>query len=235
MSGEIDIAMVTWPNHPVRWAAFQATVAALKQHLAPTLTFHWSCSSESQRDPKYPWYGEQLKAFCDREHINLAFREGPAGLGENHNAAMRMGRAEYVLLVQDDWQLMEPLDLLPGLRLLAANPEIDLVRYNWPRGLNNTTGQYRTRLAIQPNGWRRFMPDSGWSYGDSPHLRRRSFMDKWGWYREGLPRLAAEGEMVHRLRRGGAHVVVADKIYFGHSSPLLSSVIDDIRPQGKYR
>lgn len=224
----IDIALVTWPNHPKRWQCFQETVHSLRKYLvASSHVFHWQCSSESMPDPKHQWFGDELREFCRVQAVALRFRGGKPGLGENMNAALRMGQSDFVLLVQDDRPLLKGLDLRPAVDFLACHPHVDMVRFAWPPG--------RVRLVQNPDGWRRFDLHGGWPYGDEPHLRRRSFMDRWGWYQENVRFGAAEGIMLHHLVRGGATIVAADDIYFGHSGAGVSSVIGDTRAQGANR
>jgi len=224
----IDIAIVAWPNHPKRWQCFQETVASLKRHLtAWSHTMRYVCSSESTPDPKHRWFGDELKTLCEKEGIFMQFREGSPGLGENENAAMRLGHGDFILLVQDDRPLLKPLDLSESVDYMARNRGVDLIRYAWPTG--------RSRLTTHPDGWRRFDLLAPWPYGDEPHLRRRDFMDRWGWYHEEVRHGAAEGIMLHHLKRGGATIVAADDIYFGHNGAHLSAVIGDTRAQGKNR
>lgn len=81
-------------------------------------------------------------------------------------------------------------------------------------------------LVDHPDGWRRFGLDA-WPYGDDPHLQRRDFMDKWGWFAEGIGH-NSEGNMLHRLVNGNANIAAADKRYFGHVG-LVTAVINDQR------
>lgn len=219
----IDIAIVAWPNHPARMDYCRQTIVSLKRYLAATgYTLRYVCSSESARDPARSWHGDELVELCRAESISLSFRDGPPGLGENMNAALRLCTADLILLVQDDRPAIKPLDLKDGADYLLAHRDVDLVRYAWPHG--------RCKLYIHPDGWRRFDMRGHWPYGDEPHLRRRDFMDRWGWYREEVRFGASEGIMLHHLAKGGAMIVAADDIYFGHLG-FVEAAIDS----GRYR
>lgn len=232
----IDIALVAWPNHPKRWQCVRETVASLKRYLTATSdVLQWVCSSESTVDPKHRWYGDELAELCEQHRMTLRFREGKPGLGENMNAALRLCHGDFHLLVQDDRPLQKPLDLSLSVRYLETHRDVALIRYAWPQGKNAQTGQHRTKLMTQPDGWRRFDIHMGWLYGDEPHLRHCSFMERFGWYLENVRHGLAEGEMLHRLRRQRAIVLAADELYFGHNSPDVSAVIDDPRVQGGNR
>jgi hypothetical protein len=107
---------------------------------------------------------------------------------------------------------MEPLDLSPGADLLTAHSEVDLIRYLWPESLG-------CRFKGDVEGWRRFDLAGPWPYGDEPHLRRRDFMDRHGWYAEGVGH-HAEGNMIRRLVENKATILAADRMYFGHFGAL---------------
>ena len=152
---------------------------------------------------------------------------------ENMNAALRLCRGDFHLLVQDDRPLLKPLDLDASVQLLETHPDAAMIRYAWPQGRDTITGQHRSKLMTHPDGWRRFC--TGWIYGDEPHLRQRSFMDRYGWYLEDVRHGASEGDMLHRLRRRQATIVAADDIYFGHNGADVPAVINDTRLQGRNR
>ena len=232
----IDVAVVTWPNHPERWRCFQETLASWRKNLtAGPHTVRYVCSSESEPDPKHQWYGDELAALCKQEGIPLQFRDGKPGLGENMNAALRMCKGDYIIVVQDDRPLVKPLAIAPYIQHLAKCPEVSLVRFSWPQGRNPTTYRFRVKVMTHPSGLRRLALSSPWIYGDDPHLRRRSFMAAHGWYIEGVRHGASEGDMIQRLRRQGATIAVADEIYCGHNCADVPAVITDTRPQGANR
>lgn len=217
----IDIALVAWPNHPRRIQYLRATLNALFESPGLTASRHrlrWFCSSETERDPRHSWHGDELEELCRQHSITLRYREGRAGLGENMNAAIRLCSAELVFVVQDDWLLLHPLDLSGGADLMAANPGIDMIRYSWP-------GNDRVTLIPQADGWPRFKLDGGWPYGDDPHLQRGDFTKKFGAYMEGeIPHGTSEGGMVHSMIARGANIRAADRIYFGHGGPTPSVI-----------
>jgi hypothetical protein len=141
------------------------------------------------------------------------------------NAALRLCDAPLILLIQDDWRLLEPLDLEAGADLLLAEPSIDLIRYSWP-----DRDDMRPTFTDYGNGFRRIDMQGRWAYGDDPHLRRRDFMERRGWYLEGGGHGSASGDMMARLVAGNATIVAADRCYFRHFGDV-SSVLDEKRPR----
>jgi hypothetical protein len=274
----IDVAMVSWPNHPDRVKYLAQVLASLKSHLSASehdLRFY--CSVEAERDPKCTWHGDDTIELLESYGVTWQWHDAPANLGANHNAAMRMGSGEFVYLQQDDWWLgtkrkgaesdddyrirlaqqgltcvpgedhpevkrKEPesedayrirleqyrLDLSPGAALLARHKKLDIVRYSWPVA----PGMHPT-CDGDVEGWRKVDVKGPWPYGDDPHLRRRDFMDKWGWYYDGGKHGTASGGLMGTLVKRRGQIVLADKVYYQHIG-YASAVLGDVR-SGKNR
>lgn len=224
MGHVIDIAMTSWPNHPARLGYLREILNAMETYLTTsTHDVRVYLSAESERDPKHEWCGDELEALCQTHGIAMQWRDAPANLGANMNAAMAMGSGELVYLQQDDWRLNAPLDLSPGADLLYRHRDLDLVRYCWP-----DNDRMRPTFRDDIEGWRLIDLRGKWPYGDDPHLRRRDFMDKWGWYYDRGKHGTASGALMHKLVRRGAKIVVADRCYYQHCG-YASAVIDDVR------
>ncbi len=220
----IDICMTSWPNHPERIKYTRTILEALRDNLiASSHELRFYMSAERQRDPKHTFHSVELVELCDRFNVELQWHEAPANLGANMNAAMRMGTGEFILLQQDDWLLKYPLDLSLGADLLERYNQLDIVRYCWP-----DNDQMRPTYNGELDGWRTIDPKGKWPYGDDPHLRRRDFMDRWRWYKEGGGHGTASGSVMHMMAKGGALSVVADKVYYAHQG-YVSAVLDDRR------
>lgn len=223
----IDVALVTWPNHPKRWEYFSRCIPALLDGLTATgYDLRYVCSSESEVDPKHEWFGEQLKEFCEKNGIELAFREAPASLGANMNAALRMCKADTIFLVQDDWLLNGPCDIGPGADYLRDRPDVDYIRYSWPGDL--------CTFVPQADGWTQITHQGHWPYGDDPQLRRPGFTDKFGWYLEGGRHGRSESNMVYAVKAKHAYIIAADKNYFSHFGEV-ASVINEYRERAVSR
>jgi|GEM_PF-2310301 hypothetical protein len=219
----IDIVLVTWPNHPRRWEYFvKCAERSLAGLTACRHSIRWLCSSESERDPDRQWFGDELQAWCDAHGIPITFREGPASLGANMNAAMDLVASDYAILHQDDFLLETPCDVSDGVDFLESHPTADIVRYSWP-------GMDRVTVMGEVDGWRQLDPRGSWPYGDDPHLRRRSFPERFGRYIEGPPHGTAESNIVVEFGKRDAQVFIADQVYFGHMG-VVPAVINDLRP-----
>lgn len=214
----IDVPIVTWPNHPRRFEYLRENVDRLVRWLTADEGVRFLIASESERDPRHEWCGEQMERLAADHGIAVHYRPDPAGLGENMNHALSLCESDLTLLIQDDHWLLEPLDLTNGAQFMRDNPGVDLLRYSWP-------GEDRVDLIPQPDGWARFGLDK-WPYGDDPCLRRGNFAEKFSPYLEAVPHGVSEGDMLRRLRQANAHIRAADRIYFGHAGGVPAAIRD---------
>lgn len=207
----IDVVLMSWPNHPVRLTYFIRMFSSLVRNLtASRHPMRFLCSSETERDPKCKWCGSELETICKDAGIELKWHEGPASLGAGMNAAIRACSSPIIFLVQDDYELLEPLDLSPGADLLLKDENLDMIRYSYP------PKQYGIVLYESPYfGFHRVSTHHAWCYGDDPQLRHKRMIQRYGWYREGIGH-ASEGDMVQRLASQHATILAPDHTYFGH-------------------
>ena len=227
----IDVALVTWPNHPLRLKYFRATVDALWRNLtACRHKLQFVCSAETARDTDSQWMGDDLQAYCEEHGINLHWRDAKPNLGANMNNAIRLCSAPLILVQQDDWILDHPLDLSPGADFITGRRSVDLLRYCWP-----DNDRMRPTFIDQPDGWRRIDMRGRWPYGDEPHLQRQDFVTKWGKFLEGGHHASASSALMAKLRRGNANIRVADKNYYHHFGQISSYPRDQESRKGRRR
>ena len=226
----IDIAMTSWPNCPQRVEYMAEVLKSLKENVtASGHDMRCHCSIETERDPKHTWCGDALADLLDAHNIWWEWRDKPANLGGNMNDALAMGHGEFVYLQQDVCLLTEPLVLSPCAYLLSTLKQLDIVRYSWPED-PRMVPTFNGNL----DGWRKIAMRGTWPYGDDPHLRRRDFMEKWGWYYDKGKHGTASIELTATLRKGNANIVAADKVYYQNIG-YASAVLNDVRDGGNRR
>ena len=222
MVPEITLVITTWPNHPKRWEYFMFCIPKVLQEVtASGHKINYAVLSESEHDPLHNWYGEHLKEFCQANDLPLTFRQGPPHLGKMMNAAMKASKTKYTMIVQDDWFLEHPCDLSPGIQHMEDHPEIDTIRYSWP-------GEARVTVCGEFHGWRKLDPAGSWPYGDDPHIKRDTFVKRFGPYLEHGQHGISEGAMGYVMRDNKALILLADRCYFGHCG-LVPAVVNDLR------
>lgn len=207
---KIDVCMTSWPNSPARLGYFTRTIEAIYRHLCAcgfVLSFH--CSAESRGTEGRPVMRDELEQLCRRFHVKLHWREGNPDLGASMNAALEMGSGEFVLMLQDDFELIGPFSIAPSVMLLTGHPEFCAVRYHCPANQafrESTVDGFRVvDLARSP-----------WPFTDSPSFRQRSMVEQYGPYTEGLPHRAAEYRYGKSLVQQGAKVAATQLPIFRH-------------------
>ena len=133
MIADMDIAISTWPNAPFRFEYFCKTVDALREKLtASRHGIRYVCSAETERDPMYPWMGDDLEAYCKEHDIELTWRDAKPNLGANMNAALKLCTGLTIWTQQDDWLLLEPVDVSDGIDFILEHEDVAILRYSWP-------------------------------------------------------------------------------------------------------
>ena len=118
------------------------------------------------------------------------------GLANNINKGQRAVNSPFTLYIQEDFIPTEqfPRRLKEGLELMKKDSQIDLVRfYAYHKHPYLKPIQYGfSEMEFhfwRPNFWQ------FWCYSDHPHLRKSSFLERFGNFREGLNSDRAEFKM----------------------------------------
>lgn len=139
---------------------------------------------------------KNLEHFKDEYGIRLVLAERNQGLANNINKGQRAVNTPFTLYVQEDFIPTERFSqsLADGFKFMQENSKIDLVRFY----------AYRKHPYLKPlkNGFSEmefhFWRPNAYQfncYSDHPHLRRSSFLDKFGDYEEGIKSDRAEFKM----------------------------------------
>src|SRR5690606_17778124 len=131
---------------------------------------------------------DYIDSLSERYRLRLISTPENKGLGNNMNKGQDAVKTPYTLYVQEDF---EPLPvfrdkLRASLGFLQADPELDIVRY-WSYSPYPYLKPYKdgfSEMFIKPLASKY---SKVYFYGDPPHLRRSSFLEKFGRYAEGIP------------------------------------------------
>src|SRR5690606_3485276 len=128
-----------------------------------------------------------------------------SGLGNNINKGQDAVSTPYTLYVQEDFEPIEGFrnHFYNALKLLKENEDIDIVRFyaytKFPYLEPYKYGYSRMIFNKKLKGYSKF-----YYYSDHPHLRRSSFCEKFGKYKEGVNAERAEYHMmISFLQRKG--------------------------------
>ena len=204
----VDICLVTWPNSPARLEYFTRTVDALLA-FSDAGRCRWYCSAETHSTDERPLLRRELETLCEHYAIELSWRLADPDVAANQNRALMMGRADYVIPVHDDFELNGRLDIAASIAFLDGHPKYCAIRYQYPKG---------TWFAFPDvAGFREVdLEKTCWAFLESPSMRRRSMMDRYGPFETGLPYQAAEYCYGRHLARMGARVAATPISMFDH-------------------
>lgn len=139
---------------------------------------------------------EPVRLLQNRFSFRLVTAAVNKGLGNNINKGQDAVTKPYTLYVQEDFV---PTDLFPqklkeSLSFMEEDKELDLVRYYayfpYPHLKPFKNGFSKMNFKLFSPGYMKF-----YYYSDHPHLRRSSFFEKFGRYKEGVNSDAAEYSM----------------------------------------
>jgi glycosyltransferase involved in cell wall biosynthesis len=142
------------------------------------------------------------------------------GMGANLNRAIQAARGDYHLILQDDFRARCALNLrvAEAVMLLDVEPDTDTVRLGSPMDSRRFYPEHHgvdTRAFIMVNfveerrgqivrvTAKQGAEDHSFVYSDNPHIRRATFLDKFGWYPEGLSMSDTEIAYMRRCNKLG--------------------------------
>lgn len=134
------------------------------------------------------------------------------GLGNNINKGQAAVSTPYTLYVQEDFVPSElfPAKLESALQIMNERADLDMVRFyayfNYPYLKPYRDGFSEMTFRPWLPGYRKF-----YYYSDHPHLRRTTFPNKFGKYKEGLKVEKTEYEMMMSfLKKDGKGLFYTD-------------------------
>lgn len=163
-------------------------------------------------DGSEPYHLEYLNELQKQFSFKLITTPENRGLGNNINKGQEAVTKSFTLYVQEDFvpQLKFKEALTAALDYMKTRPSLDMVRfyayfkYPYLESLGDGFGKMIFKL-IYP-GYLKF-----YAYSDHPHLRRSSFLEKFGKYSEGDKGDVTEYKMMLSfLKNGGEGLFYED-------------------------
>lgn len=130
---------------------------------------------------------DKILALKSRFNFQLVLADQNKGLGNNINKGQEIVRTAYTLYVQEDFI---PLPLFPeklmiALEYMVKRKDIDMVRFysyrKYPYLKPLADGFSLMQFSPFSRGYEKF-----YYYSDHPHLRRTTFLERFGQYEEGI-------------------------------------------------
>jgi len=177
-------------------------------------------------DGSKPEHLEKIKALHAAYSFRLITTPKNMGLGNNLNKGQDAITTPYTLYIQEDFVPFEtfPSKLLVALQFMSERKSLDMVRFyayfKYPYLKPVRDGFSEMCFKIWYPGYKKF-----YMYSDHPHLRRSSFLQKFGRYKEGVkPDLAEYHMMMSFLKYKGT------ALYYDDYKGLLDQVNSDEEP-----
>ena len=227
---QVDVIIVTW-NRPKEVAE---TFNSLRENLRyPNLHF---IIADGHSEPSVQDF---MRRELEGAEIVVPPRRG--GWGADVNLALRRSQALYVFMIEDDYPLLRPIDLMPAVRVLGGRKEIGMVRYRALAGHDLTCRLREAHIDGDTYQVWQILRSSAFlfCYTHGPHLKHRRFHEHYGLYAEGLMLGDTEVEMCWRWKKNPGPAIVAFPEFvmptwfgsIGHSRQLSDTDIGITLPE----
>ena len=115
------------------------------------------------------------------EHLRHRDEENTfnAGIGWNRALGLSHQFSDYVLWLEDDWELDEPLDLVPYVKLLRDNEAVGICSFRiLSVGADVHTIGYEGQIYLK------YLRNTQYAFSGNPYLRHARYTQKYGWFAE---------------------------------------------------
>lgn len=101
------------------------------------------------------------------------------GVGWNLGLGLCFQNSDYVLVMEDDWELRGPLDIHPFVKMLSEREDVGMVRLG-----HLAIGNDVSIVGHNGHHYLKYLRNHPYAYSGNPHLRHARFMRAYGWYDE---------------------------------------------------
>ena len=109
-----------------------------------------------------------------------AARKG-VGVSMNEGARLCLEKADYILWLEDDWEITKPFDLRPCVQFLGLREDVGMVRLGYI-----SPGISATLIAAAGQLWWKLEKGETYTFTGHAALRHRRFIDAYLPYQEGI-------------------------------------------------
>lgn len=136
-----------------------------------------------------------IGALSDKEENILGFHnerlraEGQenthnAGKGWNRGLGLCHQHSDFVLFLEDDWELEKPLELIPYVRLLQQREDVGIVSF---RILSVGADIHTVGHTVEGYGgqvYLKYERSTQYAFSGNPYLRHARYTTRYGWFAE---------------------------------------------------
>lgn len=107
-----------------------------------------------------------------------------AGLGWNKTLGLCHQKSDFVLWLEDDWELEKPLELIPYVRLLEEREDVGIVSF---RILSVGADVHTVGHTVEGYGgqvYLKYLRTTQYAFSGNPYLRHARYTKHYGWFAE---------------------------------------------------
>lgn len=123
----------------------------------------------------------EMVAYCHNDRLRNEGQEDTYFSGKGWNKALGIAHqnSDFVLFLEDDWELEDPFDLVPYVKLLQEREDVGLVSFRiLSVGCDVHTVGHDGIHYLQ------YQRTTQYAYSGNPHLRHARFVQHYGWFAE---------------------------------------------------
>lgn len=115
------------------------------------------------------------------ERIRNPGQEDTFFAGKSYNLGLGLchQKTDFVLVLENDWELDEPLDIVPHIKVLQEREDVGAVTYRiLSAGADVHTVGYNGRMYL------RYERSTQYAFSGNPYIRHARFTKRYGWFAE---------------------------------------------------
>jgi hypothetical protein len=168
------------------------TIQGLRDFLVYSGPIRWILADDGSVDG----FINNLLLLLEGREVQVT-QAGRGGIGRSKNLALWQAfeHSDLVLLTEDDWKLIQPLNIDQYISVLTNEPSVGIIR------LGYQATDVKAEYVGYPGNicyWKLAQGSGVYVYSGQVSLRHRRFYDKVGWHKEGVAPGAEELEMCIR-------------------------------------
>lgn len=119
--------------------------------------------------------GEHNRRIRDKGKEDTFF----AGKSYNLGLGLCHQKSDFVLVLENDWELDEPLDLVPHIKLLQDREDVGAVTFR----ILSTGADVHT-VGYNGNMYLKYLRSTQYAFSGNPYIRHARFTTEYGWFAE---------------------------------------------------
>ncbi len=201
----IDIIYTTWIRSLERLAYFVVSIQSLKgQLIFYGMPHKFIVSVETEGMILH----KPFKNYCNRENIEINYKFTAPSLSSGINFANSLGENPLILFMQDDFRMIQPLDINRCANLLLDNDDYYVIRF---RNRDFSGAKEITPSIVELSPEMR-----GFYWSDNPHLKKRTYHEATGAFidsiKDGVDQGRCENDMNAKAKKiGHTHKILSFK------------------------